>query len=401
MMPFALAQPWKVYADSSLEAKVTLDSVATAGNLLIVALAHRRVDATTNPAVSGFTRVANLTDNTGGNKGVALFWKVAVGGEQTFTAENVAFQWKAIAAAEFTLPSGSTGVSFYQSATYTSGGTSVASATVNVPNPGTASSLAWVQSFARDANGSAFDSGFATPIADSIAGGTTEFSVSWRDDAQGVAGNNVTVTHSAATQTVMASGVWTAVGAAPVATPSGFTHTATGLQLDGAWSAVAGADSYDWEVERDNAGTWVAFESGNTATLAFQLDDTDGVAFATTYRGRVRTDDGGVKSDWTGWVSATTPADALAISGTQTEAVSLSWNATVSPYDIRRNGTTTIASGLTGTSYVDTDVTAGTTYTYEVRSDGGAWSEPTSVAVVAGGGGVFFLTPDDPSGWSV
>ena len=179
--------------------------------------------------------------------------------------------------------------------------------------------------------------------------------------------------------------------------PSGFTFTATGLQLDGSWSAVTGADSYDWEIQRDDAGTWVAFDSGNTATLAFQV--TTGVAYGTTYRARVRTDDGGVKSDWTAYTSASTPADAVALSAEQIEAVALSWTAATGPYDIRRDETDLIAEGLTVTTFTDDDVAAGTSYTYEVREDGGAWSAPTTVAVVAGGGGVFFLKPNG-GGWS-
>ena len=182
-----------------------------------------------------------------------------------------------------------------------------------------------------------------------------------------------------------------------VAVPSGFTFTASGLQLDGSWSAVSGADSYDWEIERDDAGSWVAFDSGNTAGTSFQV--TTGVEYGTTYRARVRTDDGGVKSDWTAYTSASTPADAFAISGQQIEAVALSWTAADGPYDIRRDETTLIAEGLTVTTFTDDDVTAGTSYTYEVREDGGAWSAPTTVAVVAGGGGVFFLKPNG-GGWS-
>ena len=104
-------------------------------------------------------------------------------------------------------------------------------------------------------------------------------------------------------------------------------------------------------------------------------------------------------SAWTVWLSASTPADALAISGEQIEAVALSWTANTGPYDIRRDETTLIAEGLTVATFTDTDVDAGTSYTYEARSDGGAWSEPVTVAVVAGGGGVFFLKPNG-GGWS-
>lgn len=76
---------------------------------------------------------------------------------------------------------------------------------------------------------------------------------------------------------------------AQLATPGNFALTAstTARQLDGGWDAVSGAD-YEWQVQRSDDGLWVAFESGATSTLAFQLTDTDGVGWGKTYRGRVR-----------------------------------------------------------------------------------------------------------------
>ena len=75
----------------------------------------------------------------------------------------------------------------------------------------------------------------------------------------------------------------------PLDTPTNFTFTAHGSlrQLDGSWSAVSGAESYDWEVEVDDGG-YTAFGSGSTAGTSFQLDDGDGVDWQTNYRGRVR-----------------------------------------------------------------------------------------------------------------
>lgn len=396
-MVFSLARPVKVAANllAGQSSTVTLTSPATAGNLLVVALGHRRSDASTNPAITGtgsadLVREFAFTDNTGGNKGVALFWKIAAGGETQFISVETQ-QWRYLAVAEFEVPAGASGVTFHDFATATANA-GASSLTVNVPNPVTTNSLAWVSSLARESDGTAvsFDSGFAAATS------ALDFAVSWRHDAQTVAGNNVTATYNSAFVSVLGSGVWIADGLT-LAVPAGFAFTATGLQLDGSWTAVAGADTYDWEIERDDAGTWVAFDSGSTATLAFQV--TTAVAYGKTYRARVRTDDGGVKSDWTGWLSASTPADALAIVGVQTEAVTLTWTANTGPYDVRRDGVTLIAEGLAGTTFVDTDVSPGTTYSYEVRSNAGPWSTPFSVAVVAGAGGPFFLKHSG-AGWT-
>ena len=81
--------------------------------------------------------------------------------------------------------------------------------------------------------------------------------------------------------------------ATPLDTPTNFTFTAHGSlrQLNGSWSAVPNADSYEYEVDEETspgAGTWTNLVSDFTSGTSFQLDDTDGVDWATTYRCRVR-----------------------------------------------------------------------------------------------------------------
>lgn len=80
------------------------------------------------------------------------------------------------------------------------------------------------------------------------------------------------------------------VGSSQLSVPSGFTFVAatSARQLDGAWGPVSGAAIYRWEVEKYVAEAWSTFFTGTTASLAFQLTDTDGVDWATTYRARVR-----------------------------------------------------------------------------------------------------------------
>lgn len=306
-MPFTLVQ-LDVVAETSAgqDPTITLSPAATSGNLLVVALGHRRSDAAATPTItgtSGLTREYAFTDNTNGNKGVALFWKVAAGGETTFTAAE-SQQWRYLAVAEFALPAGATGVSWSDHATAVAN-TAATSLTVNVPAPGTSESLAWVSSFARDSLGTTvtFDSGFASASADA------DFAVSWRDDAEDVLGGDVQASYTSAFVAVLGSGVWTADGA-DLEPPSSVTFNADNRTLTGSWTSSAGADDYDWEVQYDNAGTWTAFDSGTTATLSFQLDDTDGVAWDTTYRARVRSDAAGeTASAWSSWLTVTVPAE--------------------------------------------------------------------------------------------
>jgi hypothetical protein len=76
----------------------------------------------------------------------------------------------------------------------------------------------------------------------------------------------------------------------PLATPTGwtFTKTANTRQLNGSWSAVTGAATYDYQVERWTGSAWVAFSSANTASTSFTLTSSNGVEYSTLYRSRVR-----------------------------------------------------------------------------------------------------------------
>lgn len=93
-------------------------------------------------------------------------------------------------------------------------------------------------------------------------------------------------------------------------TPTGLTLTADASlrELDGSWTAVTGADSYDIQVDYDNDGVWTTVTNFNQAGTSFTLDDTDGIDWATDYRCRVRTVDGAETSAWTSYATATTVA---------------------------------------------------------------------------------------------
>jgi hypothetical protein len=112
---------------------------------------------------------------------------------------------------------------------------------------------------------------------------------------------------------------------------------------------------------------------------------------------------------WTTSSGAVTAAVAFPLEATASEApsgfgasqipaVRVSWNDDGGPYTVRRN-TVTLASGISGTEYVDDDVTIGLSYDYTVEGSNAVESSAVTVNVQAGGGGLRWLRRDG-SGWS-
>ncbi|GAB2725348.1 extracellular catalytic domain type 1 short-chain-length polyhydroxyalkanoate depolymerase [Kitasatospora kifunensis] len=74
--------------------------------------------------------------------------------------------------------------------------------------------------------------------------------------------------------------------------------------------------------------------------------------------------------DQTGTVPTLPAPTGLAVTGTTSGSVSLSWGAVsgAASYDVYRNGTLVNASAVTGTAYTDSGLTAGTGYSYAVAA---------------------------------
>ena len=88
----------------------------------------------------------------------------------------------------------------------------------------------------------------------------------------------------------------------------------------------------------------------------------------------------------------------FALSGSESTSVSLSWDDNLGgPFKVLRD-TVEIASGVSGTSYVDTSVVTGTQYVYEIEDSSATKTNPLTLKI-AGSGGVFYLRRDG-SGWS-
>jgi chitodextrinase/glucose/arabinose dehydrogenase len=169
--------------------------------------------------------------------------------------------------------------------------------------------------------------------------------------------------------------------------PSGLGATAAGTQINLSWTASTdnvGVSGY--QLERCQGTGCVNFAQIATPTSASFADT--GLTAGTSYSYRVRaTDAAGNLSGYSGVAGATTPTPditpptapsglaASAVSGTQ---INLSWTAStdnvgVSGYRLERcqgAGCTTFAqiATPTGTSFSNTGLTAGTSYSYRVRA---------------------------------
>lgn len=183
----------------------------------------------------------------------------------------------------------------------------------------------------------------------------------------------------------------------------------TGLAVAG---TTTGSVSLTWTASTDNSGTVAGYDVyrgatkvGTSATPSYV--DT-GLAAGTTYSYTVRAFDaaGNVSAASAARTATTTtgPADTvapsvpagLAVTGTTTGSVSLTWAAssdnsgTVAGYDVYRGGAKVGTSATP--SYVDTGLAPGTAYTYAVRAFDAAGNVSALSAAVTG------TTRADPAG---
>jgi len=160
---------------------------------------------------------------------------------------------------------------------------------------------------------------------------------------------------------------------APPLTPTGLTATAGNAQVSLAWNASAGATSYT--LLRSVSG-------GSYSTLASALTSTSytdtGLTNGTQYCYEVEAVNAGGSSSPSGPACATPVGPPPAPTGLTATAgnaqVSLAWNASTgaTSYTLLRSVSggsyTQLISGLASTSYLDTGLTNGTQYCYEVEA---------------------------------
>jgi len=160
------------------------------------------------------------------------------------------------------------------------------------------------------------------------------------------------------------------------AAPTGLTATAGNAQVSLSWNASAGATSYNVLRSTTNGGPYTTIATGVTTT---SYTDT-GLTNGTTYYYVVQAVNTAGTSPNSNQASATpicaAPAAPTGLSATPGNAqVTLNWTASsgAASYNVKRSTITggpytTVAAGVTTTSYTDTGVTNGTTYYYVVSA---------------------------------
>lgn len=177
------------------------------------------------------------------------------------------------------------------------------------------------------------------------------------------------------------------VAYAQTAAPANLQAAATpdGSAVNVSWGAVADADSYSL-YRRVNGGAWSSAMPMNGTSYS----DTN-VSAGMTYGYYVRAVTGGTVGPWSNYAEATVPGGVsrptaapanLTVTADSLTAVDISWGAVTgaASYEIYRwDGTAgTWIRDLTGTSHSDSNVTSGSTYSYNIRAVNAAGMGPWS-----------------------
>ena len=208
--------------------------------------------------------------------------------------------------------------------------------------------------------------------------------------------------------------LWTpSIGSTPTPIPSaptGLAATASSIsQINLSWTASSGAIGYRIKRATVSGGPYTALSTEVNAT---SWSDT-GLSDSTTYYYVVSAINGSGESADSAQASATTltapppaPTGVTEILGTH--QVALSWAATggATSYIVKRATTsggpyTTLATGLTGTTYTDTTIAIGVAYYYVVEAVNSNGASTDSAEVSTGQGGLSVYLKFDETGGSI
>jgi cellulose 1,4-beta-cellobiosidase len=193
----------------------------------------------------------------------------------------------------------------------------------------------------------------------------------------------------------------TSGGGTPTApsAPAGLTATAGNAQVTLSWAATSGATGYNVKRATTSGGPYTTVASGVTATSYTNTGLTNGTPYYYVVSA-VNSAGESVNSTQvtaTPQATATVPAAPAGLTATAGNAqVTLSWAATsgATGYNVKRATTsggpyTTVASGVTATSYTNTGLTNGTPYYYVVSAvnSAGESTNSTQVTATPSGGG--------------
>jgi hypothetical protein len=264
--------------------------------------------------------------------------------------------------------------------TYSSGQDLTLVASPSVSNPD--NSVAYTEFYA---NGGSIGSASASPyqLTTSFANpGTYSITAIVWD------GHGVTAQSTPITLTVTAS------GAAPAA-PTGLTATTvSSSQINLSWSASSGASTYNVLRAITSGGSYTTIATGVSAT---SYSDT-GLSGSTTYYYVVQAVNSAGTSANSNEASATTQAEVitppaptgLTATAVSSSGINLSWTASsgATTYNVLRSTTsggsyTTIATGVSSTTYSDNGLSASTTYYYVAQAVNSAGTSPNSIQASA------------------
>ncbi|MCM3039146.1 glycoside hydrolase family 6 protein [Paenibacillus motobuensis] len=175
--------------------------------------------------------------------------------------------------------------------------------------------------------------------------------------------------------------------------PAGLTATAGNAQVTLSWAAASGATGYNVKRATTSGGPYTTVASGVTATSYTDAGLTNGTPYYYVVSAVNSAGESVNSTQVTATPQATTtvPAAPAGLTATAGNAqVTLNWAATngATGYNVKRATTsggpyTTVASGVTATSYTNTGLTNGTPYYYVVSAVNSAGEGGNSTQVTA------------------
>ncbi|WP_227793620.1 glycoside hydrolase family 6 protein [Paenibacillus guangzhouensis] len=175
------------------------------------------------------------------------------------------------------------------------------------------------------------------------------------------------------------------------AAPTGLTASASNTQATLSWTVSNGAVSYNVKRSTTSGGSYTTVAAGVTGTSYTNTGLTNGTTYyyvvsAVNSSGE---SPNSTQASVTPQSNLTVPAPPTGLTATAGNVqAALSWTASnnATSYNVKRSTTssgpyTTVAVGVTGTSYMDTGLTNDTTYYYVVSAVNSAGESPNSVQV--------------------
>src|SRR5215475_2430437 len=167
-------------------------------------------------------------------------------------------------------------------------------------------------------------------------------------------------------------------GGNPPAAPTGLAATAGNAQVTLNWNASSGASSYNVKRSTTSGGPYTTIATGVTSTSFTNTGLTNGTTFffvVSTVNAAGESDNSNQASATPQNVQTPPPAPTGLVATAGNAQVSLSWNASsgATSYNVKRSTTsggpyTTIATGVTSTSFTNTGLTNGTTFFFVVSA---------------------------------